>query len=52
VAGLELHVRLGDLVQRDTPLLTLHARAPGELAYAKRYLASHPVVSLGPVEAP
>ena len=50
VAGLELHVRLGDIVQRNAPLFTLHARAPGELAYAKRYLAAHPVVALGAVE--
>lgn len=46
-AGLVLHVKLGDWVQRGTPLFTLHAQAPGELAYAKGYLASHPVLSLG-----
>lgn len=45
-AGLELHVRLGDLVQRGAPLFTLHAEASGELNYAKRYLAAHPVVTL------
>jgi len=45
-AGLDLHVRLGDPIQRGTPLFTLHAEAPGELAYAKRYLATHPVVTL------
>ncbi|MDO8778020.1 MAG: thymidine phosphorylase family protein [Burkholderiaceae bacterium] len=45
-AGLELHVQLGDDVQRGMPLFTLHAEAPGELAYAKHYLATHPVITL------
>jgi len=45
-AGLVLHVRLGDAVERDMPLFTLHAQAPGELAYARSYLATHPVVTL------
>lgn len=45
-AGLELHVQLGDNVQRGMPLFTLHAEAPGELAYAKHYLATHPVITL------
>ena len=46
-AGLALHVRLGDRVERGMPLFTLHARAPGELAYARSYLDNHPVVFLG-----
>lgn len=46
-AGLELHVGLGDPVERGQPLFTLHAQAPGELTYAKEYLASHPIITLG-----
>jgi thymidine phosphorylase len=45
-AGLVLHVRLGDRIERGMPLFTLHARAPGEMAYARGYLATHPVVTL------
>ena len=41
-AGLEMHVQLGDLVTSDQPLFTLHAEAPGELEYAKRYLDEQP----------
>jgi thymidine phosphorylase len=40
-AGLELHVRLGDRVERGQPLFTLHSDAPGELAYARRYVEAH-----------
>ncbi len=46
-AGLALHVRLGDRVQRGAPLFTLHAQAPGELAYAKQYLTTHSFLTLG-----
>ncbi len=46
-AGLALHVRLGDWVQRGAPLFTLHAQAPGELAYAKQYLTTHSFLTLG-----
>lgn len=45
-AGLTLHVKLGDSVERGTPLFTLHAQAPGELEYAKSYLQFHPVITL------
>lgn len=45
-AGPDLHAKLGDNVQRGMPLFTLHAEAPGELAYAKRYLATHPIETL------
>ena len=38
-AGVDLHVRLGDKVARGAPLCTLHADAPGELAYALNYAA-------------
>ena len=41
-----MHVQLGDAVERGTPLFTLHAQAPGELAYARSYLDTHPVVTL------
>ncbi len=46
-AGLELNVQLGDRVQRGQPLFTLHAESPGELDYARQYLATHPFVTLG-----
>ncbi|MGX6571298.1 thymidine phosphorylase family protein [Cupriavidus necator] len=46
-AGLELHVRLGDRVEAGMPLFTLHAEAPGELAYALEYLAAHPLIDVG-----
>lgn len=46
MAGLELHVRLGDRVLRGMPLFTIHAEAPGELEYALGYLGSHPAVVL------
>ena len=45
-AGLVMHVQLGDAVKRGIPLFTLHAQAPGELAYARSYLDTHPVVTL------
>ena len=38
-AGLDLHVRVGDAVECGQPLFTVHAEAPGELAYALEYLA-------------
>jgi thymidine phosphorylase len=40
-AGLDLHVRLGDSVEKGQPLFTLHAESPGELAYAMQYGATH-----------
>jgi thymidine phosphorylase len=40
-AGLDLHVRLGDRVDKSQPLFTLHAESPGELAYALQYGAAH-----------
>ncbi len=47
-AGIYLHVRLGDIVERNQPLFTIHADAPGELAYALQYLElSHPVITVG-----
>jgi thymidine phosphorylase len=40
-AGLELHVSLGSSIERGAPLCTLHADAPGELAYALSYAAAN-----------
>ena len=39
-AGIDLHVRLGEVVERGQPLFTLHAATPGELAYALEYATS------------
>lgn len=41
-AGLELHVDLGAMIERNAPLCTLHADAPGELAYALSYASANP----------
>jgi thymidine phosphorylase len=40
-AGVELHVRLGEAVAPGQPLCTVHAEAPGELAYALDYAAAN-----------
>lgn len=40
-AGVLLHRRLGDTVDRGQPLFTLHAESPGELAYAAAYADVH-----------
>lgn len=40
-SGLDLHVRLGDRVERGQPLFTLHTETTGELAYALEYLDTH-----------
>jgi thymidine phosphorylase len=39
-AGIDLHVRAGDRVDAGQPLFTVHAEAPGELAYALEYFES------------
>jgi thymidine phosphorylase len=36
-AGIDLHVRVGDFVERGQPLFSLYADTPGELAYALDY---------------
>jgi thymidine phosphorylase len=41
-AGIEMHVRIGDVVSRGMPLFTLHAEAVGELAYALAYADANP----------
>ncbi|MBL8346298.1 MAG: thymidine phosphorylase family protein [Rubrivivax sp.] len=43
-AGIDVHARVGDLVQRGQPLFTLHAQAPGELDYALQYVSSRPPI--------
>lgn len=49
-AGLELHTPLGTRVTAGQPILTVHAEAPGELAYALQYLESQKsIVVLGEV---
>ena len=40
-SGLDLHVRLGDRVERGQSLFTLHTETTGELAYALEYLETH-----------
>jgi thymidine phosphorylase len=47
-AGLDLHVRVGDQVERGQPLFTLHAETPGELDYATAYVEANPrLVTIG-----
>jgi len=41
-AGLELHTRVGTIVEKGQPLFTVHAEAPGELAYALAYVETNP----------
>jgi thymidine phosphorylase len=41
-SGVELHVRLGEAVRAGQPLYTIHAEAPGELAYAREYARANP----------
>jgi len=47
-AGLVLHVRLGDTVERGQPLFTVHAQAAGELDYALAYAtAQGAIIAVG-----
>jgi thymidine phosphorylase len=41
-AGLDLHVRIGDVLTQGAPLCTVHAQSPGELDYALAYAAANP----------
>lgn len=43
-AGVDLHVTVGESVRTGQPLCTVHADAPGELAYALDYAAANPDV--------
>jgi len=46
-AGVDLHVRAGDTVTAGQPLCTVHADAPGELAYAFDYAAAnHDIIEI------
>lgn len=36
-AGVELHAKLGETIAAGQPIVTVHAEAPGELAYALAY---------------
>ena len=47
-AGVDLHVTVGDRVTSGQPLCTVHADAPGELAYAFDYAAANrDIISIG-----
>ena len=41
-AGIEMHVRLGQEVERAQPLFTMHADTTGEMNYALEFLKAHP----------
>jgi thymidine phosphorylase len=41
-AGVTLEVKLGDRIETGQPLFALHAQTPGELAYARTYVAAQP----------
>lgn len=43
-SGVEVLVRIGDPVAAGQPLYTVHAEAPGELAYALAYAESQPQI--------
>lgn len=40
-AGVDLHVRVGDRLERGQPLCSVHADSPGELSYAFDYAAAN-----------
>jgi thymidine phosphorylase len=48
-AGIDLHVRLGDIVEAGQPLFTVHAQSRGELDYALNYVAAQRMI-IGIVE--
>ncbi|MFC6669412.1 thymidine phosphorylase family protein [Marinobacterium aestuariivivens] len=50
-AGVEIPVKLGDRIDPNDMLLSIHAESSGELNYAVDYLEDHPgVVELEPIE--
>jgi len=51
-AGIEMHVRLGEQVERGRPLFTMHADTRGELHYALDFLKAHPETLRVEIEAP
>lgn len=40
-AGVDLHVKLGMMVEKGMPLFSLHAETPGEMSYALEFLRQH-----------
>jgi len=40
-AGLEMHVRVGDRIEKEQPIMTVFAQTRGELEYSLQYLATH-----------
>ena len=47
-AGIDLHVRVGEFVERGEPLFTVHAGSPGALGYALAYAdVQHDAVQVG-----
>jgi thymidine phosphorylase len=40
-AGLELHVRLGEIIDPGVPLYTVHSETPGELAYSLEFAGAN-----------
>ncbi len=44
LAGLALHVHLGDRIATGEPMFTVHAQTRGELAYAMEYVQRHPCI--------
>lgn len=48
-AGLELHVRIGDRISANDPVMTLHGESEGELDYALGFAALNPdIVEIRP----
>lgn len=43
-AGLELHVKLNDRIERGQPLMTLHGESPGEIEYALDFARANPEI--------
>lgn len=43
-AGVRLAVQAGDRIETGQPLFTIHAKTPGELAYARAFADAHPEV--------
>ena len=41
-AGVDLHVKLDDPVERGAPLITLHGESRGEIAYARAFADANP----------
>lgn len=41
-AGLDLHVKLGEAVEKGQPLMTLHGESPGEIGYALAFARENP----------